>query len=50
MLRHIFLSNKYDVAEMNETAEKMGHTGAVQRTYMKKETEDSQSVTLPTTE
>jgi len=29
MLRHIYLSSKYDVAEMNETAEKMGHTGAV---------------------
>lgn len=52
MLRHIYLSAKYDVAEMNETAEKMGHTGAVQRTYMKKETPDddepSQSVDVPT--
>lgn len=35
MLRHIYLSNKYDVKEMNDTAEKMGHTGAVQRTYLK---------------
>lgn len=35
MLRHIYLSAKYDVEEMNETAEKMGHTGAVQREYMK---------------
>jgi hypothetical protein len=56
MLRHIYLSAKYDVAEMNETAEKMGHTGAVQRTYLKKEEaggsepEASQSVTLPTLE
>jgi len=50
MLRHIYLSNKYDVAEMNETAEKMGHTGAVQREYLKKEggNESSQSVNIPT--
>ena len=45
MLRHIYLSNKYDVKEMNETAEKMGHTGAVQREYLK--TEDAQEVTVP---
>ena len=44
MLRHIYLSNKYDVKEMNETAEKMGHTGAVQREYLK----DVQEVTVPT--
>jgi hypothetical protein len=50
MLRHIYLSAKYDVAEMNDTAEKMGHTGAVQRTYMKKDSEDpgEQSVDVPT--
>lgn len=54
MLRHIYLSAKYDVAEMNETAEKMGHTGSVQRTYLKKEAEGgaepepSQAVTIPT--
>lgn len=49
MLRHIYLSAKYDVAEMNDTAEKMGHTGAVQRTYLKKEAEGgSQEVTIPT--
>ena len=47
MLRHIYLSAKYDVAEMNETADRMGHTGAVQREYLK--AEESQSVTLPTT-
>lgn len=46
MLRHIYLSSKYDVAEMNETAEKMGHTGAVQREYMKAEG-GSQEVTIP---
>ena len=50
MLRHIYLSSKYDVAEMNETAEKMGHTGAVQRTYLKAEApaEGVQEVTIPT--
>lgn len=55
MLRHIYLSAKYDVAEMNDTAEKMGHTGAVQRTYLKSDVggsapaeEGSQSVTVPT--
>lgn len=55
MLRHIYLSAKYDVEEMNETAEKMGHTANVQRAYMKKESaggaepeEQSESVTIPT--
>jgi integrase len=56
MLRHIYLSAKFDVEEMNETADRMGHTGSVQRTYLKKETdvggsapaEASQSVTVPT--
>jgi len=43
MLRHIYLSSKYDVAEMNDTAEKMGHTGSVQREYLKE-----QSVSIPT--
>jgi len=35
MLRHIYLSSKYDVTEMNEDAEKMGHTSAMQHEYMK---------------
>jgi len=35
MLRHIYLSAKYDVSEMNEDAEKMGHTSGMQREYMK---------------
>ena len=49
MLRHIYLSNKYDVQDMNDTAEKMGHTAGVQREYMKKEggSEPSQSVNIP---
>jgi len=46
MLRHIYLSSKYDIKEMNETADKMGHTGAVQREYLKGG-EDSVSITLP---
>jgi hypothetical protein len=41
MLRHIYLSNKYDVTEMDEDAEKMGHTSGMQREYMK--------VNIPTT-
>ena len=47
MLRHIFLSNKYDVAEMNGTAEKMAHSANVQRDYMKRE--KVQEATIPTT-
>lgn len=35
MLRHIYLSHKYDVTEMNEDAEKMGHTSGMQHEYMK---------------
>jgi hypothetical protein len=37
---------------MNDTAEKMGHTGAVQRTYLKADASaegGSQEVTIPTT-
>jgi len=37
MLRHIYLSSKYDVAEMNEDSEKMGHTSGMQREYLKKD-------------
>lgn len=43
MLRHIYLSAKYDVSEMNEDAEKMGHTSGMQREYLKAE-----SVEIPT--
>lgn len=42
MLRHIYLSSKYDVTEMNEDAERMGHTSGLQREYMK-----SDSVNIP---
>ncbi len=42
MLRHIYLSAKYDVQEMNEDADRMGHTSGTQRDYMK-----AQSVEIP---
>lgn len=42
MLRHIYLSSKYDVSEMNDDSEKMGHTSGMQRDYMK-----ADSVTIP---
>jgi len=37
MLRHSFLSAKYNIAEMEEDAEAMGHSVNEQRKYMKKE-------------
>jgi integrase len=43
MLRHIYLSSKYDVEEMNKDSEQMGHTSGMQREYMKAET-----VNIPT--
>ena len=36
MLRHIYLSAKYDVKEMNDDSDKMGHTSGMQHEYMKK--------------
>ena len=39
MLRHIFLSNKYDLSEMKEDAEAMGHTVGTQRNYLRTEPE-----------
>ena len=44
MLRHIYLSSKYDVEEMNQDAERMGHTSGMQHEYMK----GSSSVEIPT--
>lgn len=35
MLRHIYLSSKYDVEEMNEDSERMGHSSSMQKEYMK---------------
>jgi hypothetical protein len=37
MLRHAFLSAKYNIAEMEEDAQAMGHSVNEQRKYMKKE-------------
>lgn len=36
MLRHIYLSNKYDIAEMEKDAEEMGHSLGEQRNYLVK--------------
>ena len=44
MLRHIYLSSKYNVEEMNDDAEKMGHTSGMQHEYMK----GASSVDIPT--
>jgi hypothetical protein len=37
MLRHIFLSDKYDIKEMQTDAEAMGHSIEEQRKYLRKE-------------
>jgi hypothetical protein len=37
MLRHIFLSNKYDISEMQKDADLMAHTVATQRKYLRAE-------------
>lgn len=46
-LRHIYLSSKYDVQEMNEDAEKMAHGSNQQREYMKVEGGSVSSVDIP---
>jgi hypothetical protein len=35
MLRHIFLSDKYDISEMETDAAAMGHSVDEQKKYMK---------------
>jgi hypothetical protein len=49
MLRHIYLTDKYDVTEMDKDAEAMAHTPGLQREYMKggDGEESSQSVVIP---
>lgn len=37
MLRHIYLSSKYDVDEMDKDAEAMAHSSGMQHSYMKSE-------------
>ena len=48
MLRHIFLSTKYDIKEMEKDANAMGHSVEEQKKYMKGSGEVSQEVTVPT--
>lgn len=38
LLRHSYLSNKYDISEMKEDAELMGHTVSEQKKYLREET------------
>lgn len=47
MLRHIYLSSKYNVDEMNDDAEKMAHSSALQHDYMKGG--ETQTANIPTT-
>ena len=47
MLRHIFLSTKYDIKEMEKDATAMGHSIEEQKKYMKGSGEVSQEVTVP---
>jgi hypothetical protein len=46
MLRHIYLSDKYDIKEMKADADAMGHSLEEQKKYMKGG-ESAQSVSLP---
>ena len=39
MLRHIYLSSRYDLKDMETTAEAMGHSVSEQRNYLRRETE-----------
>ena len=50
MLRHIFLSTKYDIKEMEKDANAMGHSVEEQRKYMKGSGESTQVATVPTIE
>ena len=48
MLRHIYLSSKYDIEEMTEDARAMGHSVEEQKKYLKGSGEVVQSVEVPT--
>ena len=50
MLRHIFLSTKYDIKEMEKDANAMGHSVEEQKKYMKGSGETTQVATVPTIE
>jgi len=43
MLRHIYLSSKYDINSMKEDSEAMGHSLSQQKEYLKAQTESSDS-------
>jgi hypothetical protein len=47
MLRHSYLSDKYDVAEMEKDAEQMAHSTGTQRTYLRKEVELNEEIPTP---
>jgi hypothetical protein len=47
MLRHSYLSDKYDVAEMEKDAEQMAHSTGTQRSYLRKEVELTDVVPTP---
>jgi hypothetical protein len=44
MMRHIFLSSKYDIGEMEKDANAMGHSVSEQKKYMKKDDGDKAEV------
>jgi hypothetical protein len=50
MLRHIFLSSKYDINEMETDAKAMGHSVEEQKKYLRGSGEEDnvQSVNVPT--
>jgi len=50
MLRHIFLSTKYDIKEMEKDANAMGHSVEEQKKYMKGSGETTTEVIVPTIE
>jgi integrase len=50
MLRHIFLSTKYDIKEMEKDANAMGHSIEEQKKYMKGSGETTQEAIVPTME
>ena len=48
MLRHIFLSSKYDINEMENDSKAMGHSVEEQRKYLRGSGEDVQAINIPT--
>jgi len=48
MLRHIFLSTKYDIKEMESDATAMGHSVEEQKNYLRGSGEERQSGNVPT--